>query len=292
MKTRLVMLYKKPEKLKYTTMAIYIDEHIYSDDYDPELVYKYIYFISSMLAHKYKLFNVKEDYEDFLIDYSTQVYMRLVNKKQFEYDNSGNPKLKKVKSVLNYIKNTIRLRAYDFVQTNTSKIELVADPVPQVDSVYYFGNTLTDYVDKFNRIEFESCLQDIIKSVRKYLEHIPYKKNTVEFINIYISCLLSFLNSISLSKQERSRLESLETRISSDFEQVETFYRKNSEESIILYHLDDSFYNYIKVLTTGIKHYIAQELSWSGRTYTPTASVSRSLLVAEMSKSDAYKDMN
>lgn len=33
---------RKPANLKYTDMAIYIDTHIYTNDYDEEKVYQYL----------------------------------------------------------------------------------------------------------------------------------------------------------------------------------------------------------------------------------------------------------
>jgi len=108
------MLYKKPNNLKYTTMAIYIDENIYKPDHDQETIYKYLYFLAIMLAHKENLFNIEDEYEEFAIYYASQLYLRLTNKKQFEYNDAGEPKLKRVKSILNYMKSTIGQRAAEF----------------------------------------------------------------------------------------------------------------------------------------------------------------------------------
>ena len=37
------MLFYKPKNLKYTTMAIYIDEHVYTDDCNDNLIFEYLY---------------------------------------------------------------------------------------------------------------------------------------------------------------------------------------------------------------------------------------------------------
>ena len=97
------MLYRKPENLKYTSMAIYIDENVYDPSYDPETIYQYLYFLSLMLSRKQNLFNIEDEYEEFAISYASQLYLRLTNKQQFEYDSDGEPRMKRIKSILNYM---------------------------------------------------------------------------------------------------------------------------------------------------------------------------------------------
>ena len=59
------MIYKKPKGVKYTDMAIYIDNHIYSEDCDDDLVFQYLYHLVNMFAYKHKFFNRAEYYDDF-----------------------------------------------------------------------------------------------------------------------------------------------------------------------------------------------------------------------------------
>lgn len=63
------MLYEKPN-MKYTDMAIYVDEHMSDDPLDEQVatnMFIYIYHIVFMLAHVNKLFYRQEYYEDFAI---------------------------------------------------------------------------------------------------------------------------------------------------------------------------------------------------------------------------------
>lgn len=272
------MLYKKPNNLKYTTMAIYIDENVYKPDHDEETIYKYLYFLSVMLSHKENLFNIEDEYEEFSIYYASQLYQRLTNKKQFEYDSSGEPKLKHVKSILNYMKSTIRQRATEFDKYEYS---CTSQPVNDYSVTNYsFREIISESTDLLNKVEFESCLGDIISGIRAYISHIPYKKDTVIYHNIYLSCLLSFLNSVVL---DRNSMKKVQSSSSISPSQLEKLYRKQSEDFVILFHLPQEMKGYIQALTIGVKHFLAKDLSWNSRDYISSHSNMLSLLADTIS---------
>jgi DNA modification methylase len=70
-------------------MAKYIDDHVYTDDCDDVLVFKYIYFLISMLAYQAQYFKSAQYYDDFALSGASRVFMRLRNPKQFEVDENG-----------------------------------------------------------------------------------------------------------------------------------------------------------------------------------------------------------
>lgn len=272
------MLYKKPNNLKYTTMAIYIDENVYKPNHDEETIYKYLYFLAVMLSHKENLFNIEDEYEEFSIYYASQLYQRLTNKKQFEYDSSGEPKLKHVKSILNYMKSTIRQRATEFDKYEYS---CTSQPVNDYSVTNYsFREIISESTDLLNKVEFESCLGDIISGIRAYISHIPYKKDTVIYHNIYLSCLLSFLNSVVL---DRNSMKKVQNSSSISPSQLEKLYRKQSEDFVILFHLPQEMRGYIQALTIGVKHFLAKDLSWNSRDYISSHSNMLSLLADTIS---------
>lgn len=273
------MLYKKPNNLKYTTMAIYIDENIYKPDHDRETIYKYLYFLAIMLAHKENLFNIKDEYEEFAIYYASQLYLRLTNKKQFEYNDAGEPKLKRVKSILNYMKSTIGQRAAGF---HKYEYDYTSNKITDDVAVSYsFRQLVSESTDFLGRVEFEACLGDIIKGLRAYLTHIPYSENSIIYNNIYLSCLLSFLNSIVLDSRS---LKKLSNSYSPD--QLEALYKKQNKDFVILFHLPAEMKGYIQTLTNGMKHYIAKDLSWKGRDYISSHSNMLSLLANSISNNE------
>lgn len=277
------MLYKKPNNLKYTTMAIYIDENIYKPDHDQETIYKYLYFLAIMLAHKENLFNIKDEYEEFAIYYASQLYLRLTNKKQFEYNDAGEPKLKRVKSILNYMKSTIGQRAAGF---HKYEYDYTSDKITDDVAVSYsFRQLVSESTDFLGRVEFEACLGDIIKGLRAYLTHIPYSENSIIYNNIYLSCLLSFLNSIVL---DSGSLKKLSNSYSPD--QLEALYKKQNKDFVILFHLPAEMKGYIQTLTNGMKHYIAKDLSWKGRDYISSHSNMLSLLANNISNNEGQNE--
>ena len=273
------MLYRKPNNLKYTTMAMYIDDNIYKPNHDSETIYKYLYFLSLMLSHKENLFNFEDEYEEFAIYYSSQLYLRLTNKKQFEYNSDGEPKLKRVKSILNYMKSTIKQRATEF-----DKYEYSYSPKDTTSDVvinYSFRQIISESTDFLSRIEFESCLGDIIKSIRSYISHIPYPETSVVYNNIYLSCLLSFLNTVVLDNKS---LHKLAKSSSLSPLQLESLYRKQNDDFVILFHLPEEMRGYIQTLTIGVKHCIAKELSWQGNDYISSHSNMLSLIANDVNR--------
>ena len=277
------MLYKKPNNLKYTTMAIYIDENIYKPDHDQETIYKYLYFLAIMLAHKENLFNIEDEYEEFAIYYASQLYLRLTNKKQFEYNDAGEPKLKRVKSILNYMKSTIGQRAAEF---DKYEYDYTSNKITDDVAVSYsFRQLVSESTDFLGRVEFEACLGDIIKGLRAYLTHIPYSENSIIYNNIYLSCLLSFLNSIVLDSRSLKKLSN-----SYSPEQLEALYKKQNKDFVILFHLPAEMKGYIQTLTNGMKHYIAKDLSWKGRDYISSHSNMLSLLANSISNNEGQNE--
>ena len=157
-----------------------------------------------MLARKANYFNRNDYYDDFATYMATYLYFRIKNPSQFD-DNS---KLTKIKSILNYIKGTIYPRKVDFEQEFYSQV--MSKPVDDasVDSGYSFSDMLSESVDEISRVEFDVCLHDSIRTFRAYLKNIPYYSNRLEWNNIYISCLLTLLNSITVDKRTMDKINS------------------------------------------------------------------------------------
>lgn len=275
------MLYRKPENLKYTAMAIYIDENVYDPSHDPETIYQYLYFLSIMLSRKQNLFNIEEEYEEFAISYASQLYLRLTNKQQFEYDCNGEPRMKRIKSILNYMKKTIRQRASDFDTYEYSYIP--SDVSDEKFTNYSFRQIVSGSTDLLERVEFGACLSDILKDAKKYLSHIPYPEGTTIYENIYLSCILTFLNSITLPVTLQHRIDNATATTP---EQLERIYRKQNNKSTILFHLPEDMRGYIQALTTGMKHHIAKDLSWQGRQEISCHSNMLSLLASNINTSE------
>lgn len=275
------MYYQKPKNLKYTDMCIYIDKHAYDENKTEEVkenIYKYIYFLSHMLAVKMKLFQNSKYYDDFALWYTTQIFYRLENPKQFEVDENGNPKIKKIKSILNYIRNTIGVRKVTFEQQEYSQVISYKDN-DYLDYGFSLSDKINDNLDSLYRVEFDLCLSNCCKSIKKFLSRLPYKKDSVMFNNIYLSCLLTFLNSVTISNKDIARLNNLKYQYNIDILKV---YKEEDKDPVILYHLDASMHDYILVLHRQIKHELSSELSQMSNMYVGTNSGIYALMMQEL----------
>lgn len=220
-------LFNKPDDVRYVDMCIYIDNNFYTDHCDYNKAYTYMWFIAYMLAAKQKLFNNVNDYEDFasMLAYST--YQRMTNKNKSE-----------IKSVLNYMKSVIHFRKMTFESQKQQKI---------IDSKFDDFDSMA-YVERLKSVYESSNRDALFDGVKETLERVPsiikdcipkvFKSDKVEYNNIYISSLLSFINRITLPSVYD---EKLKVKLDSmpHFNEVK-YYKKYLDNDIILWHLPDS----------------------------------------------------
>lgn len=275
------MFFEKPN-VRYVDMCIYIDEHIYNGDYDQETVYVYLYHIIMMLTVKRGYFNSAKLNEDFSIYAASNYYMRLLDERQFKDDTTLEP----IRSILNYIKKTLYSIRREYVNKYFPEQEVSTD----VEYLNLDNDTFKMYVsnkvDFIGKYEFGNYLEDIDTIIKDSLKSIPYKSHTSMWTNIYISCMLSLLNSVTLKNRDIKRLNNFKRPNSLTDELLNELYLNERYNSTILYHLDDSMYNYITVLTNKIRHKLSQELSQSLHTSSPTYITMKNLLMSNIMEQD------
>ena len=260
------MTFKKPN-IRYVDMCIWIDDNAYKEDCDDTLLYQYLYHIINMLAHKQNFFNRSQYYDDFALSTATRTFLRLKSPKQYELKQDGEPKLKKIKSILNYLKNTIYPMKVDFEQDTYSQA-YVHDADNDEICEHDFRRLLEKSVDDLNIVDFRVYLRDITKTSRNFISRIPYKTNSAKWNNIYLSCLLTFLNSITLDRKSIEKLKSAKETLHPAL--LEKLYKEEQKDSLLTYHLEPSMNNYIEVLVRELKHVIAKDLSETLHTYIPS----------------------
>jgi hypothetical protein len=253
------MIYQKPKDITYTEMCMYIDDNVYKDNFDERLVYEYIYHIVYMLAKKAQYFKKNSYYDDFAIYGANRVFFRLTNKKQWELKDDDSPKMEKVKSVLNYIKNILYPLKVDFEQSEYC--QSITRETNVEDVSYNFNYVLDDTLNNITFCEFGMTLNDIGKTCNKFLRSIPYKHKSVEWLNIYTSVMLTFLNMVTLTNKRKNRLQHLEGTMRITDQHINDAYDQEAQQKPILFHLDESMSDYILVLTRQLKHIVAKDLS-------------------------------
>lgn len=274
------MTYTKPSDVTYTQMAIWIDEHVYTDDVDQSLLYEYLYHLSNMLAGQASYFSTALEYDHFSLYSASRLFQRLYNPKQFELDENNLPRMKQIKSILNYIKKVIYPYKVDFEME--FKIEDKNMDVIQVGS-FDLGSHMIESASLFDRLEFSVSIESIASIVRSHLRKIPKRKNSAEWSNIYLSCMLTLLDSITLTRTMMSKYESL--KLKKD-EYLDSVYEELRYQEPILYHLPDSMSNYIRVLVNELRHVLASELSWKTECYIPADASMKSLICTSLDLED------
>lgn len=244
------MLFQKPKDLKYTDMCIYIDSIIERgnpSDKELELIFQYLYHIAFMLSHKKKYFNKSYYYEQFAVYFATTTLHRLfLNPRLNKVDENGEPELSQIKSVLNYMKGVIYPRKVEFEQENYSQ------KYQEMIDCEYLESFNSDPYNAMREIDVSLYIKELPKTIRHIVkENNFYKSDKLLMKNIYLSCLLTVINGISLSNSDIDEIETKYSSIEAKYRLLAKIFYKNKRK-IILYHLDNKFYPYIKVLVNKI----------------------------------------
>lgn len=273
------MTFKKPDDITYTDMCIFIDNNVYTEHFDESKVYEYLYHIIYMLAKRSKLFERHCYYDDFAVYAAGKIYFRLTNPKQNQLDDDGNVRMEKVKSVLNYIKSTLYPMKVNFEQMEYGQT-ISREVIPE-EVNYNFQSLLNKNINSLHLSEFKFLLSDVEKTCKKFLECIPYPKNSPDWINIYVSVMLTFLASITLTEKSKNRLLNLSNRNHLNTQHVFDAYEKESQKGAVLFHLPESMSNYITVLARQLKNIISKDLSYILHTKITSDSLVSSVVVKD-----------
>ena len=144
---------------------------------------------------------------------------------------------------------------------NYYKVDSISiDEAVSVEPRISIKNKLDETIQKLNHINFRVYIEDEISDTIKQFVYnrVSYKKDSEIFHNIYMSCLLSMLNSMVLSNRNKKRLDKLISDLPFYIDQL---YKEEQENCIILYKLDKSYTDYITVLVRELKGVIAEDLS-------------------------------
>lgn len=244
------MIFKKDPKLKYTDMCIYIDNHIYSGDYDPELVYQYLYFLVYMLSSKRKYFTKISEYEDFSLWCARRIYIKLTIPKKETPSGRNRP----VKSILNWLKKSLWFQLCYYRQENFQET---------IQGDYYsLGNYYSSSLESNNNTIIISKMMDLFSEIpsmlKRELNKSPYKSNPVYYNRVYISCLLNLIYEITPSNTSVDKLEKkMERDLNTTIVDIKD---KDKKEEILLWGLENNLAPYIKMLNRNIKKELESEI--------------------------------
>lgn len=254
------MLYKKPDNLTLTQLCMYVDEKAYSEEHDPQHIFEYLFHICRALAREYRYFSHnKYYYDDFAIYAATRLYLRLTNKKQFELDEKGNPKLKKIKSILNFTSAIIYKLKVDFEQS-----EYYHTPKIKNEEEYYINYNseviLNNYSNDFSKLYFKIMIEEAASLCEECLQSLLINKKSSLYMNILTSIKLSLIKQFTLTKTDKKEIKNLIKTNRLLSEHINEFFNQK-QNKIILFHLGNSYKDLITILCRKVKSYIGQQLA-------------------------------
>lgn len=277
------MLFKKPN-IKYTEMAMWVDAHAYEDDCDESLMYEYIYHIFCMLARKRKFFNQTHHIDDYAANAASKVVMRYKNKKQF----GDNPTLSKVKSVLNYCKNVSYPLKVQYEQEFYAQNYQQGD-VEDIQDIQSLHDVLVDVVNPIASVDFSQSVETLDRCLRDFIKTIPCETEVYRN-NLYISCMLTLIDSITLSRRDSDYIDYKMSNQKLTIELLNKVYANNRYRKPILFHLDSNDSNLVLVVVNEMRHLISKVLSESLHSNEHADSVMKSLLASAIDRDSAEYD--
>lgn len=277
---------KIPSDVRVVDMCIYIDNNVYKEQYDETKIYEYLYSIVYLLSVKHKLFTEWSDYEPFSLYAAGKLYLRLTDKRQFLPENDKK-RLAKITSILNYIKTVLHPYVVDYQQENYAQYWSIDDE-DIYSAIDHAGCTKTlQDTNGILRVEVEQYLSRISTTIQSLLKRTPYSNNRSVSKNIYMSCLLTLLKSMTLSKENAARLNNRLSKGNCTDYLLEVLYRMESSTAVTLYHLPDSMHNYIATLTNRIRKLISEDLCELIRYNQPSEEMIKCILSSSMESKDA-----
>lgn len=272
--------YKRDTRVTFTDMCIYIDNNIYSDNFDVDKCYQYMYHIFYTLAVKNRFFNTAKDYDEYALFGATRLFLRY-QKRQ----------LKVIKSVLNYVNRIlyptkVEYQAQTFNQVFKKDVE--DDLTKTIEHELY--SKAANQTDGMKRADFEYYLNKIPSTIKRYMKELPYYKDKALIHNIYLSCILSVLNAFTMSRDNKKRYEKKARKNLPIDNLLETIYREERKDAVILYNLDSSMYNYISTLVNRIFTMIKKDLIYLLGSYEPSDAIIMSILSSPLD--DNMEGMN
>ena len=252
------MLYSKDDK-KYTTMCKEFDEEFYSGHRDDDKLFKYMYLVFYMLACKSNYFTKFEYYDKYAQYAATTIYNRYLKKEK---------KGVHIKSLLNYAKSCKGHLKTDFQKEEFQQVSNKEDENASAYSTTY-RQMIEDYCCNEDLVrDTEDMLSNIKLVFKEVLSESPFKNNALLMKNIYTSCLLTMISSITLNNEFLEKLENKMSKKTVDSEYIIKQFQRERQSEPILWNLDDSYSQIISLLVNKVRIKMSDELNSIRSSYT------------------------
>ena len=246
------MLYTKNDDKRYTMMCKEFDEEFPKPDRDDAKLYRTVYLVYYMLACKENFFGNNFHYYDGYAQFAaTTIYVRFLKKLR---------KGEKIKSLLNYAKSSMR---YLKIMYQNEEFETIIDPEHGVDTTKMSSNLrdsiVADYDDGLVE-DIERTLSSIDNIINGVIDDTIYANNDLMRHRVYLSCLLTLLNSITLPRDSSILKSRTRSKNINDSILVEAL-AKEREKPVILWNLNNSMQDTIRVIVNKVRKELSENIN-------------------------------
>lgn len=255
--------FHKDPQLKYTDMCIYIDanlDKIVVNGENPEIeskIYEYLYHILYALACKANFFPNFEDYNAFAMFGAGELYISLRNKQINAGKVVRGKEVLPIKSSLNYIKSVLFPLKVNYTRQNFAGVfnpELGHNTEKMIENLK--ESVRAQYRTDLQE-DLEELLNNLPNTVHRIIWQTPYKKDPVMLNRLYISCVLTFINDITLPNKIKNKLNKSK-KVMEDTKLLNLY--KNTCDEVILWHIPLSLKDYVRLLVKKIKIQLSNDL--------------------------------
>ena len=171
-------LFVRPADMKITDMCKFVDENFERLIKEPDreledTIVKYLFFIIESLAKTLRYFNNSEDYEDFSLFLTSEMFLIMRKRIERAGEVTSNGKvIEPIKSCLNYIKMILYPYKVQYQQGNYSDVlhdVNIADPES-------LQETMRENVRQQYRPDLTDTIQEIMENAGELEKRSPYDK--------------------------------------------------------------------------------------------------------------------
>lgn len=262
----MAVTFNKPKGMKYTDMAIYIDNHlpeIKVPNQHPEVeakIYEYIYHILYALACKSGYFKHFSDYDAFACYGACELFLSMRKKLINEGKEVRGKVVVPIKSSLNFIKATMFPLKVTYQREAFRHVE---DPLLDDDIEEFHLNSRAEIQRSYRRDlaeDLQSMLADFPKILSKILSETPFQFDKLMRKKLQISIMLTILDDITLPNRLKNKLESKMVDDSDKIMNKLILAYEENPDNVILWHLDSGYATYVRFLTQRVKRQMGKEL--------------------------------
>ena len=262
------MLFTKTDNKRYVDMCAEFDKEFWIEPRNDYKLFKYLYLLFYMYACKGSYFKKFEDFDEYAQFAATIIYMRFL--KKFK-------KGEKVKSVKNYIDKTKRFLK---IMYQNQEFNLVLNAELQNIDIASFREEIKQNVQSDYNIglkeDVTETLQTISQKVKESIEETHFNNDKLLCHRLYLSCMLTLLNSIVLPNQTIKELKTRKRTVNE--KRLLEALTEERDKDAILWKLSSSYSNIVKMLVNTVRKEISEVINSTRQSYLLEDDVIESIL--------------